>query len=111
MAHSLTRGDPEVLKELVKLEPIGRSDGSASRRRLLPRCFGCAAPARATSLVTRFWLTADIRCNERPLRALAQKSAKPEYAMNAKPLLFGPLMLAAFAVGQARAEERQAGYV
>jgi NAD(P)-dependent dehydrogenase (short-subunit alcohol dehydrogenase family) len=24
MAHSLTRGDPEVLKELVKLEPIGR---------------------------------------------------------------------------------------
>jgi quinol monooxygenase YgiN len=31
--------------------------------------------------------------------------------MNAKPLLFGALMLAAFAVGQARAEERQAGYV
>ena len=31
--------------------------------------------------------------------------------MNAKPLLFGALMLAASAVGQARAEERQAGYV
>ena len=31
--------------------------------------------------------------------------------MDAKPLLFGALMLAAFAVGHARAEERQAGYV
>jgi quinol monooxygenase YgiN len=31
--------------------------------------------------------------------------------MNAKPLLFGALMLAASAVCQARAEERQAGYV
>ena len=31
--------------------------------------------------------------------------------MNAKPLLFGALMLAASAVGQAPAEKRQAGYV
>lgn len=31
--------------------------------------------------------------------------------MNAKPVLFGALMLAAAAVGQARAQERQAGYV
>jgi quinol monooxygenase YgiN len=31
--------------------------------------------------------------------------------MNATPLLFGALMLAASAVGQPRAEERQAGYV
>ena len=31
--------------------------------------------------------------------------------MNAKPLLFGALMLAASAVGQARAEEPKAGYV
>jgi quinol monooxygenase YgiN len=31
--------------------------------------------------------------------------------MNAKPLLFGALMLAASAVCHARAEERQAGYV
>jgi quinol monooxygenase YgiN len=31
--------------------------------------------------------------------------------VNAKPLIFGALMLAASAVGQARAQERQAGYV
>jgi quinol monooxygenase YgiN len=34
-----------------------------------------------------------------------------EWLVHAKPLLFGALMLAAFAGGQARAEERQAGYV
>jgi quinol monooxygenase YgiN len=34
-----------------------------------------------------------------------------EWLVQAKPLLFGALMLAASAVSQARAEERQAGYV
>jgi quinol monooxygenase YgiN len=34
-----------------------------------------------------------------------------EWLVHAKPLLFGALMLAASAVSQARAEERQAGYV
>jgi hypothetical protein len=61
--------------------------------------------------VTLYSLTADIPRNEQPLRAPAQKSAKPEYAVNAKPLLFGTLILAASAVGHARAEAPHPGCV